>query len=1324
MSSPRTALEGTHKKRGTVVTMLSLCCKKFAGCAVTAATLLTVGVTATPGFVNESTPGASDTATIQHPYYVDCSREANGDGSEASPLNSLAAANGITLQPGDGILFKAGTTCSAQVQDVDGQQVKAGLRVVNAKGTAEAPITIGTYGTGAAPVIAGNGVSETVLLKNSEYITVQGLEVTNTDSDSAQRGKYMRRGIVLMNDNAGVLHHITVTGNTIHDIYGAPEKDLGGSGGIQMETYGQSIPTVGPDKTKANVTSDASRPGKTVSYFDDVSITDNTLTNVQRSGINMSTDWRCREDVSWDCPAPHDANSWTPNKNVYIARNSLRHIGGDGIVIQMSDGAVVEGNYVYSAAEQASAGSNAAIWNWNADNTLFQYNEVANTQRASSNNDGTAWDYDYGTRNTVFQYNYSHDNAGGSLLVCNCSGPTAMTAGATFRYNLSINDGVASEPLDFNQDTHRSMFMANVTDMNFYNNTFIMPKTQSMQFSTNGGAASITFANNLIIAQGTVADENASLETPTRHMVYVNNVFVGSDDNAHNWPLGEASQGNQVVGLNKYLADSGLNLDAVSNGDLSSLNMVNPYTNGKGRAFASEGLPFELNNVHLNDGANTTKGFPTSFDSATHAYGQQNPVPSWSAPDVGAFQKADVNTGKPGIAELAGRSGTTVTVPGNRTIAITSTTPQGTQLGVSIDNQRGYMQTTDLTGGTSTLYVRTGSDTSSLRLDNLGDGTITGISFATVNDVMRDGSFESASSSNGSKKSASPWTMGSPDNTLNWDTNNGEKVAYNPRSSTTGVVSGAYAAELGTISDPFKNATINQRTLPAQPGKTYRIGLWATLGKSGDASPSKLQVTVKAHPAALGAGGSFSQYTKTVLNDSTTTADTTGGRVYYTGTFVVPLDVDPACALWVAIGQPNLTADATAAIDNVTLVQVESATSNVKSLAITTTPQRTVYGTNERLDETGLTVTATYTDGSARALTSGEYTTGTVDMSTPGLKHVPIMLNSDPNITATLYVRVIDNIATQATATASAIQHNYGDMPASNSNDGLLSTSWSNWDAGDTDAWLSYTFDTARQLGGVVMYPDAKNEAVPSRYTVQYQNSDGTWADTDLVGVPVGSSATADASSGTSRVSQSAQPSVFVDLSGIPATTGLKLRLTQTGNDGISPYPYSKVGEVIITDAIPAATALTITSGPAKTSYQVGEAFDGSGLALTVTFADNATIPLNADQYTVSGFDSSKAGTNTITVAYADNPNITAQFTVNITGDTPPTPPSSGDQTPGNPNIPPSDSTTKPESGDASGSKHTIPQAGSNVHSLMMAAAIVMIAGATMMLTRRARHDR
>ena len=59
--------------------------------------------------------------------------------AKPAPFNSLTAANGITLKAGESLLLKAGATCTSATQTIDSASVKTGLRVINTKGTKDAP---------------------------------------------------------------------------------------------------------------------------------------------------------------------------------------------------------------------------------------------------------------------------------------------------------------------------------------------------------------------------------------------------------------------------------------------------------------------------------------------------------------------------------------------------------------------------------------------------------------------------------------------------------------------------------------------------------------------------------------------------------------------------------------------------------------------------------------------------------------------------------------------------------------------------------------------------------------------------------------------------------------------------------------------------------------------------------------------------------------------------------------------------------------------------------------------------------------------------------
>lgn len=59
-------------------------------------------------------------------------------------------------------------------------------------------------------------------------------------------------------------------------------------------------------------------------------------------------------------------------------------------------------------------------------------------------------------------------------------------------------------------------------------------------------------------------------------------------------------------------------------------------------------------------------------------------------------------------------------------------------------------------------------------------------------------------------------------------------------------------------------------------------------------------------------------------------------------------------------------------------------------------------------------------------------------------------------------------------------------------------------------------------------------------------------------------------------------------------------------------------------------------TAPQKTEYEIGEAFNDDGMAVYAVYSDGTRKILTYGTYTVSGFDSSKAGDKVITVTYTE----------------------------------------------------------------------------------------
>ncbi|MEV4612549.1 RICIN domain-containing protein [Kitasatospora sp. NPDC049258] len=384
-------------------------------------------------------PAAADGST----YYLDCAAgdDAAGGTAPQAAWRTLARAGAATFGPGDRLLLKRGTSCP-------------GTLAPKGSGTPALPITVDAYGTGAKPLVAGGGAATAVLLRNQQGWEIRNLEITNHGT-----GAGSRRGVSVELADYGSASHLVLEQLDIHDVNGTDTKDLAGSGGIYLAVGGTATPT----------------------GFDGVTIRDNTVRSVDREGIFLVSTWN-RSGFE-----AHSAGAFVPWTGVRISGNRLSDLGGDGIVAGNTSGAVIERNTV-SGFQRRSAGYNAGLWTYDSDDALFQYNEASG---GGNTRDGMAFDVDQGTVGTVFQYNYSHDNAGGFFLLCNATG---ILRTAVIRYNISQNDAYRGF-----ENCSGAIESAEV-----HNNTlYIGPGvSQSVIQENNTTRRNVAFRNNIVVKTG------------------------------------------------------------------------------------------------------------------------------------------------------------------------------------------------------------------------------------------------------------------------------------------------------------------------------------------------------------------------------------------------------------------------------------------------------------------------------------------------------------------------------------------------------------------------------------------------------------------------------------------------------------------------------------------------------------------------------------------------------------------------------------------------------------------------------------------------------
>ncbi|MDV7216561.1 carbohydrate-binding protein [Streptomyces prunicolor] len=450
--------------------------------AVTGALL--VPVTAT----NASAAGTS--------YYVDCSASSNGTGTSASPWNSVAGVNGTTFTAGDSILFKAGTTCTGQLTP-------------GGSGASGSNISMTSYGSGAKPIIDAAGATGAVIhLLNQQYWDIGGLELIDNASSPAYRS-----GVLAENSSGGVLNHIRVHDMYIHNIAGY-------GGGWYSTNAGVGVQT------------DHTTP---VSTWNDVVVENNTFDHVDRIAVAVTPD--------------ADGQGTGLTTGTVIRNNTMTYDGADDILVVKNDGALIDGNKAgYGGAKstcppsgQYCNGASAGIWMSGSSNTVVQNNEVYCHINGA---DGTGFDVDWGNHNTTFQYNYSHQNLGGFLLVmppftiANEPTSTVPSDGTVVRYNISENDGSNSGCPTSGTQTHGGgvlHFVGGVPNQSgstsaipqFYNNTFSVRDGLStpILYSRSGTSISgaLSFRNNAIFNYG-----SGNYFTTTGSSTYSNNLFYGN----------------------------------------------------------------------------------------------------------------------------------------------------------------------------------------------------------------------------------------------------------------------------------------------------------------------------------------------------------------------------------------------------------------------------------------------------------------------------------------------------------------------------------------------------------------------------------------------------------------------------------------------------------------------------------------------------------------------------------------------------------------------------------------------------------------------------
>ena len=487
-------------------------------------------------------------------YYVDsengnANKNATGT-SKGDAFKTLKQVNAVNLQPGDQVRFKRGSVFNGEALHFTKED----------SGSADASVVISTYGdeSAARPQINTNGqgrwnlnygnpldnqnhkwkgeVSSCILIEDTEYIEINGLELTNnratdkvpeTDSNGNVRDyndayAMDRTGVAGVAKDNGTVDHIVLNDLYIHNVTGNVYNKHMTNGGIYFIM----------EKPTNEATTGVAR-------YNDVKIKNCYLDTVNRWGIAVGYTYQWGRFTN--ASLSDEVMSTYGASKVVIENNYLNNVGGDAITTMYCDNPLIQYNVSENAAKQINktdysqqqpsldangnetgkqdvgAGRVAAgIWPWKCKNAIFQYNECFATLNASSGNgDGQPWDADYGD-GTNYQYNYSHGNTASTIMFC---GPQSINN--TFRYNISQNEDMG--PLDP---------AGNTGNCQVYNNTFyIKAGLNTIWHRSHGNGGPVTAENNIFYFAGSTP-ATVSNWNPSNNKVFDNNLYY----NVSNYP--------------------------------------------------------------------------------------------------------------------------------------------------------------------------------------------------------------------------------------------------------------------------------------------------------------------------------------------------------------------------------------------------------------------------------------------------------------------------------------------------------------------------------------------------------------------------------------------------------------------------------------------------------------------------------------------------------------------------------------------------------------------------------------------------------------------
>jgi len=323
-------------------------------------------------------------------YYLSpVGSDASAGTSTAAPWKTLDKASAVALQAGDQVLLQGGATF-------------AGMMYFDSadKGSAAAPIKLGSYGTGQATIT--NSTQPAIFALNTAGLSISNLNLVGRYNAFAPSNLIgMPDGIAFYNNliNNVKLQYVKIDN-------------------VSVRNFNRGIAIGG---------------GNAAAGYKDVSITNvKAYDNLSSGVITYAATPNANQNVY-----VAKVQAWNNTGVPFAAGTTPTEISGNGIVLAGVNGGKIEQCVAWKNGIYGDGG--AGIWTYDSTKVMIQFNESYENKTAGGR-DGDGFDFDQNVSYSTMQYNFSHDNDGAGFLLATKFSNSNHTNNVV-RYNVSQNDG-------------------------------------------------------------------------------------------------------------------------------------------------------------------------------------------------------------------------------------------------------------------------------------------------------------------------------------------------------------------------------------------------------------------------------------------------------------------------------------------------------------------------------------------------------------------------------------------------------------------------------------------------------------------------------------------------------------------------------------------------------------------------------------------------------------------------------------------------------------------------------------------------------------------